>query len=67
MLHEFRSTLMTRIHPGASVVVIGTRLQPDDLIGTLLTTESERWRHVNIPPSPRLGYPTHWAAIPAWP
>ncbi|MCA4726892.1 terminase large subunit domain-containing protein [Mycolicibacterium fortuitum] len=46
---EFRATLMTRVHPGGSVIVIGTRWHPDDLIGTLLRDEPERWRHINIP------------------
>lgn len=49
VLHEFRSTLMTRLHPGASVVIIGTRWHEDDLIGSLLRDESETWRHINIP------------------
>src|SRR4029077_21267743 len=49
VVHEFRATLMTRVHPGASVVVIGTRWHPEDLIGTLLAEEPDRWRYVNIP------------------
>ena len=49
VVHEFRATLMTRVHPGASVVVIGTRWSPADLIGTLLAEEPGRWRYVNIP------------------
>jgi hypothetical protein len=44
VVHEFRATLMTRVHPGASVVVIGTRWHPEDLIGTLLAEEPDRWR-----------------------
>jgi hypothetical protein len=49
VVHEFRATLMTRVHPGASMVVIGTRWHPEDLIGTLLAEEPDRWRYVNIP------------------
>lgn len=49
IISEFQSTLMTRLHPGASVVVVGTRWHEHDLIGYLLDNEPGRWRHVNIP------------------
>jgi hypothetical protein len=57
VLHEFRSTLLTRLHPGASVVIIGTRWHPDDLIGTLLATEADRWEYLNIPAVAEAGIP----------
>lgn len=57
VVDEFRATLMTRVHPGGSVVVIGTRWHPDDLIGTLLRDEPERWRHINIPAVAASGVP----------
>lgn len=57
ILNEFRSTLMTRLHPGASVVVIGTRWSSGDLIGTLLDEEPGRWRHINIPAVSEAGIP----------
>ncbi|GAA1462690.1 terminase large subunit domain-containing protein [Williamsia maris] len=57
VLHEFRSTLMTRLHPGGSVVVIGTRWHEADLIGTLLDEEGERWTHINIPAIAEAGIP----------
>jgi hypothetical protein len=57
VLHEFRSTLMTRLHPGGSVVVIGTRWHEHDLIGTLLAEEPDRWRHINIPAIAEAGIP----------
>lgn len=57
ILNEFRSTLMTRLHPGASVVVIGTRWGEADLIGTLLADEPDRWQHVNIPAVSEAGIP----------
>lgn len=49
VLHEFRSTLLTRVHPGGSVIVLGTRWNEDDLIGSLLRDEPDVWRHINIP------------------
>jgi hypothetical protein len=49
LISEFQSTLMTRLHPGASVVVVGTRWHEQDLIGYLLDNEPGRWRHINIP------------------
>lgn len=57
VLHEFRSTLMTRLHPGASVVIIGTRWSEDDLIGSLLRDEPDTWRHINIPAVAEDGIP----------
>jgi hypothetical protein len=57
VLYEFRSTLMTRLHPGGSVVVIGTRWHEQDLIGTLLAEEPDRWRHINIPAIAEQGIP----------
>ena len=54
---EFRSTLMTRLHPGASVVIIGTRWAESDLIGTLLADEPERWTHINVPAIAETGIP----------
>ncbi|MBM4536277.1 hypothetical protein GS433_17970 [Rhodococcus hoagii] len=57
VLHEFRSTLMTRLHPGASVVIVMTRWHPTDLAGTLLAEEPDRWQHINIPAVATLGVP----------
>ena len=48
---------MTRVHPGASVVVIGTRWNEADLIGTLLAEEPDRWTYVNIPAIAEVGIP----------
>ena len=59
---EFRSTLMTRIEPGASVIVIGTRWHPEDLIGTLLAEEPDRWRTSAFRRSPMRGCPIRSAA-----
>jgi hypothetical protein len=57
VLYEFRSTLMTRLHPGGSVVVVGTRWHEADLIGTLLAEEPDCWRHINIPAIAEAGIP----------
>jgi hypothetical protein len=57
VVEEFRATLMTRVHPGGSVIVIGTRWHPQDLIGTLLAEEPDRWRYVNVPAVAEAGVP----------
>lgn len=41
----FQSVLMTRVHAGASVIVIQTRWHPDDLAGTLI---EEGWDNINL-------------------
>ncbi len=49
----FSSVGVTRIHPGASIIVVHTRWHEDDLIGRLtrgLTTEGiPGWEYVNLP------------------
>ncbi|MFD6677663.1 terminase large subunit domain-containing protein [Rhodococcus zopfii] len=57
VLNEFRSTLMTRLMPSASVVLVQTRWHEADLAGTLLAEEPERWEHVNIPAVAEHGVP----------
>lgn len=64
VITEFRSTLMTRVEPGSSVVVLGTRWHPCDLIGTLLTEEQDRWRHINIPAVAEPGIPDSLGRAP---
>lgn len=61
---EFRSTLLTRVEPGASVVVIGTRWHPEDLIGTLLTEEGDRWRLISVPAVADAGVPDSLGRAP---
>lgn len=41
-----RDVAMTRMHPGASVIVMATRWHPDDLSGRLI---GEGWRYLNLP------------------
>ncbi|MFT9527253.1 terminase large subunit domain-containing protein [Mycobacteroides abscessus subsp. abscessus] len=57
VINEFRSTLMSRVHPGGSVVLVMTRWHPDDLAGTLLRDEPDIWTHVNIPAVAEAGIP----------
>ncbi len=56
-LQAFKSTLLTRLHPGGSVVVIGTRWHESDLIGSLLREEPDRWRYINVPAVSEKGIP----------
>ncbi len=46
---EWQNTLLTRLHPGAAVIIILTRWNEDDLAGRLLKQESGRWRVISIP------------------
>jgi hypothetical protein len=39
----FTSTALTRVHPGASVVVVATRWHPDDLAGRLV---AQGWKNI---------------------
>ena len=41
-----RDVALTRLHPGASVVVMATRWHPDDLSGRLI---EEGWEYINLP------------------
>lgn len=50
---EFHSSLMSRLHPGGSVVLVMTRWHPEDLAGELLAEGG--WRHVNIPAVAEVG------------
>ncbi len=57
VIREFKATLMTRLHPRGSVVIIGCRTHEADLIGTLLAEEPQRWTYVNIPAVSEAGIP----------
>jgi predicted phage terminase large subunit-like protein len=43
------STALTRIEPGGSAIVNGTRWHQDDLHGRLITQEGVKWEYVNLP------------------
>lgn len=43
---SFRQNVMTRLHPGASCIVLATRWHPQDLSGILI---GEKWEYINLP------------------
>lgn len=45
----FTTTAMTRLEPGASVVIVATRWHEDDLIGRLLDRFPGVWEYIRIP------------------
>lgn len=47
--NEWESTLSTRLHDGASVIVIMTRWHEDDLIGRLLENSPYNWIRLRLP------------------
>ncbi|MEG0470769.1 MAG: phage terminase large subunit [Solibacillus sp.] len=46
---EWEATLSTRLHDGASLIVIMTRWHEDDLIGRLLTRSPRKWIRLRLP------------------
>jgi predicted phage terminase large subunit-like protein len=44
-----QTVAMTRLSPGASVILIGTRWHQDDVTGRLLGQECGHWDHTNLP------------------
>jgi predicted phage terminase large subunit-like protein len=56
----FKADALTRLEPGGSAIVNGTRWHPDDLLGRLI---SEGWEHVNLPaitPEGESLWPERW-------
>lgn len=45
----YQSTALTRVEPGGSVVLIGTRWHEDDLIGRAMTETPDGWVILNCP------------------
>jgi len=37
-----------RLQPGGSVIIIANRRHEDDLVGRLLATEGDKWRHIKL-------------------
>ncbi|KWX25622.1 hypothetical protein AFM11_05165 [Mycolicibacterium wolinskyi] len=54
---EFKASLMTRLMPGASAIVVLTRWHEEDLAGALLGEPGSRWRVVNVPAISTAGVP----------
>jgi predicted phage terminase large subunit-like protein len=46
---EWEATLSTRLHKGASVIVIMTRWHEDDIIGRLLERSPYDWKRIRLP------------------
>lgn len=46
---EWESTLSTRLHDGASIIVVMTRWNEDDLVGRLLENKSRDWIRIRLP------------------
>lgn len=46
---EWETTLSTRLHKGASVIVVMTRWHEDDLVGRLLERSPYNWERIRIP------------------
>jgi len=45
----FVTTAYTRLEPGATVIIVATRWNHDDLIGRILKHEPEKWTNIVIP------------------
>lgn len=66
--NEWQNTLLTRLHPGAAIIIILTRWHEDDLAGRLLELEPEKWEVISLPAEAEqddlLGRPV---GAPLWP
>jgi hypothetical protein len=54
---EFKASLMTRLMPGASAILVLTRWHSEDIAGSLIAEPGSRWRCVNIPAISTAGVP----------
>lgn len=57
LVSEFKASLMTRLMPGGSAILVLTRWHEDDIAGSLLAEPGSRWRCVNIPAVSTAGVP----------
>jgi hypothetical protein len=57
LLAEFKASLLSRLHPGASCVVVMSRWSPSDLAGELLAEPGSPWSYVNVPAISEAGVP----------
>jgi hypothetical protein len=64
LLAEFKASLLSRVHPGGSVVIISSRFHAEDLAGSLLAEPGSPWRHVNIPAISEAGVPDALNRLP---
>lgn len=64
----YKFDLMTRLKPGAAVVLIQTRWHEDDLAGRILAEEGDRWRIVSLPMEAEVNDPLgRRPGEPLWP
>ncbi|CAN5223611.1 hypothetical protein BH11ACT6_BH11ACT6_05160 [soil metagenome] len=57
LMHEYQSTLSTRLMPGATTILIATRWHEDDLLGTLVAQDPDGWTYLNVPAISTAGVP----------
>jgi hypothetical protein len=57
LLAEFKASLLSRLHPLASCVVVMSRWSPNDLAGELLAEPGSPWTYVNVPAISESGAP----------
>lgn len=66
--NEWQNTLLTRLHPGAAIIIILTRWHEDDLAGRLLATEPEKWEVLCLPAEAEANDPLgRSTGQPLWP
>ena len=46
---EWQLSILTRLHPGGSVIIIMTRWHEDDLVGRIVRDEPDDWTVINLP------------------
>ncbi len=68
VFETFRSTVFTRLEPGASVIIVATRWHPEDLIGKIHAEWPNRWQHIELPALAREDDPLgREVGEPLWP
>lgn len=67
ILDWFRSSVITRIHPGGSIIIVHTRWHEGDLIGTQLKSEDPKWEVINLPAINDGSDPRRKIGEPLWP
>jgi predicted phage terminase large subunit-like protein len=53
----FTTTAMSRLEPGATVIIVATRWHKDDLIGRLLKDFGDQWEYIRLPAIAEAGDP----------
>ena len=64
----WRTTALTRLEPGGSIIVVMTRWHEDDFVGRLLDSEGDNWEHIRLPALAEPGDPLgRDEDAPLWP